>query len=104
MPGQGRGSSVSMLTAYLTGISHVDPLAGGLSLDWFLSEDTGSCPDIDLDFPRDTRERLIPRVIREWGWDRAALTGQFSTYKGRGIVRALGKALGLPGEEVAAGI
>ena len=65
-------------------------------MDRFLSEDTGSYPDIDLDFPRDVRERLIPRVIEEWGWDHAALTGQFSTYRGRGIVRALGKALGLP--------
>ena len=99
-PGRGRGSSVSMLVGYLIGLSHVDPLAGGLSLDRFLSEDTGSYPDIDLDFPRDVRERLIPRVIEEWGWDHAALTGQFSTYRGRGIVRALGKALGLPPAEV----
>ena len=54
-PGLGRGSPVSMLTGYLIGLSHVDPLACGLSLDRFLSEDTGSYPDIDLDFPRDVR-------------------------------------------------
>ena len=99
-PGRGRGSSVSMLTGFLIGLSHVDPLACGLSLDRFLSEDTGSFPDIDLDFPRDVRERLIPRVIEEWGWDHAALAGQFSTYRARGIVRSLGLALGLPGGEV----
>lgn len=62
-PGRGRGASVSMLVRHLTGLSRVDPLACWLSLDRFLSEDTGSFPDIDLDFPRDVRGRLIPRVI-----------------------------------------
>ena len=66
-PGRGRGSSVSMLVGYLIGLSHVDPLEYGLSLDRFLSEETDSYPDIDIDFPRDVRERLIVRVIEKWG-------------------------------------
>ena len=37
-PGRGRGSSVVMLTGYLIGLSHVDPLAYDLSLDRFLPE------------------------------------------------------------------
>ena len=101
-PGRGRGSSVSMLVGYLIGLSHVDPLAYGLTLDRFLSSDSPAVPDIDLDFPRDIRERLILRVIEEWGWDHAALTGMFPTYKARGVVRDLGKALGLPVDEVGA--
>ena len=101
-PGRGRGSSVSMLVGYLIGLSHVDPLAYGLTLDRFLSSDSPAVPDIDLDFPRDIRERLILRVIEEWGWDHAALTGMFPTYKARGVVRDLGKALGLPADEVGA--
>ena len=99
-PGRGRGSSVAMLTGYLIGLSHVDPLAYGLSLDRFLSLDSSKVPDIDLDFPRDVRERLIRRIIEEWGWDHAALTGMFPTYKARGIIRGLGKALGLPSDEI----
>ena len=101
-PGRGRGSSVSMLVGYLIGLSHVDPVEYGLALDRFLSSETAVLPDIDLDFPRNIRERLILRVIEEWGWDHAALAGMMPTYKGRGIVRALGKALGLPADEVAA--
>ncbi len=101
-PGRGRGSSVSMLVGYLIGLSHVDPLEYGLTLDRFLSSETAAPPDIDLDFPRDIRERLILRVIEEWGWDHAALAGMIPTYKARGIVRALGKALGLPVDEVGA--
>ena len=92
-PGRGRGSSVSMLVGYLIGLSHVDPVEYGLTLDRFLSSETAVLPDIDLDFPRDIRERLILRVIEEWGWDHAALAGMMPTYKARGIVRALGKAL-----------
>ncbi len=101
-PGRGRGSSVSMLVGYLIGLSHVDPLAYGLALDRFLSADSASVPDIDLDFPRDIRERLILRIIEEWGWDHAVLTGMYPTYKARGVVRDLGKALGLAAAEVGA--
>lgn len=101
-PGRGRGSSVSMLVGYLIGLSHVDPVEYGLTLDRFISAEATTLPDIDLDFPRDIRERLILRIIEEWGWDHAALAGMFATYKARGIVRDLGKALGLPPEEIGA--
>ncbi len=55
-----------------------------------------------LDFPRNIRERLILRVIEEWGWDRAALAGMIPSYTARGVVRDLGSALGLPPEEAVA--
>ena len=99
-PGRGRGSSVAMLVGYLIGLSHIDPLEYNLSLDRFLSDDLGSVPDIDLDFPRNIREELIVRVHRKWGWDRAALTGMISTYQMKGIIRDLGKALGLPAQDM----
>ena len=100
-PGRGRGSSVALLVGYLIGLSHVDPLAYGLNLERFISDDMTLTPDIDLDFPRDIRERLIARVIEEWGWDRAALAAMFPTYRMRGAIRSAGGALGLPAEEVA---
>ena len=57
-------------------------------------------PDIDLDFPRDIREVLIPEVHRRYGADRSALVAAFPTYRPRGAVRDLGKALGLPPGEI----
>ncbi len=99
-PGRGRGSSVAMLVGYLIGLSHIDPLQFNLSLDRFLNDEMGAVPDIDLDFPRDIREELIKRVHKKWGWDHAALTGMISTYRMQGAIRDLGKALGLPSEEV----
>ena len=100
-PGRGRGSSVCMLAGYLIGLSHIDPLEFNLSLERFLSDDKlAAVPDIDLDFPRNIREELIKRVHETYGWDRAALTGMISTYKLKGAVRDLGKALGLPSDQV----
>jgi error-prone DNA polymerase len=99
-PGRGRGSSVSSLVCYLTGLSHVDPVRSGLFLGRFLNEEISEAPDIDLDFPRDIREKLIPRVHERYGQDRSALVAAFACYRSRGAVRDFGKALGLPAGEV----
>jgi error-prone DNA polymerase len=99
-PGRGRGSSVSSIVCYLTGLSHVDPIENRLCLGRFLNEEITSLPDIDLDFPRDIREKLIPRVHDRYGPERAALVAAFATYRWRGAIRDLGKALGLPAGEI----
>jgi len=99
-PGRGRGSSVSSLVCYLTGLSHIDPIANKLAIGRFLHEDLRGLPDIDLDFPRDIRERLIPRVHERYGHDRAALVAAFPTFRARGAIRELGKVLGLPTGEI----
>jgi error-prone DNA polymerase len=99
-PGRGRGSSVSSLVCYLIGLSHIDPIANRLALGRFLHEDLCELPDIDLDFPRDIREALIPRVHERYGRDRAALVAAFPTFRARGAIRELGKALGLPAGEI----
>ncbi len=99
-PGRGRGSSVSSIVCYLTGLSHIDPVANKLLLGRFLHEEIEALPDIDIDFPRDIRAELIPRVVERWGHDRAALVATFPTYRARGAIRDLGKALGLPPGEI----
>ena len=99
-PGRGRGSSVAMLVGYLIGISHVDPLRWNLTLERFISEDTSILPDIDLDFPRGLRDELILRVHQRFGPDHAVLTGAISTYSAKGIIQDLGKALGLPKDDL----
>jgi error-prone DNA polymerase len=99
-PGRGRGSSVSSIVCYLTGLSHVDPVEADLFAARFLNEEMTAAPDIDLDFPRDIREKLIPRVHERYGAERSALVAAFPTYRPRGAVRDLGKALGLPAGEI----
>ncbi|HEX3806422.1 MAG TPA: error-prone DNA polymerase [Gaiellaceae bacterium] len=99
-PGRGRGSSVGSIVCYLTGLSHVDPVAAGLSLGRFINEEMVAVPDIDLDFPRDIREKLIVRVTERYGREHAALVASFATYRSRGAIRDVGKALGLPFAEL----
>jgi len=99
-PGRGRGSSVSSIVCYLTGLSHVDPVENDLFLGRFLNEELTALPDIDLDFPRDIREVLIPRVHERYGHDRSALVCAFATYQTRSAIRDFGKALGLPPGEI----
>ncbi len=99
-PGRGRGSSVGSLVCYLTGLSHVDPVAANLSLGRFLNRELDSVPDIDLDFPRDIREKLIVALTERYGHEHVALVASFSTYRSRGAIRDLGKALGLPFAEL----
>jgi error-prone DNA polymerase len=99
-PGRGRGSSVGSIVCYLIGLSHVDPIAARLFLGRFLSEELASVPDIDLDFPRDVREGLMLDVVERYGPEHAALVAAFPTYRVRGAVRDLGKALALPPGEV----
>jgi error-prone DNA polymerase len=99
-PGRGRGSSVSSLVCYLIGLSHIDPITNELALGRFLHEDLRGLPDIDLDFPREVREVLIPRVHERYGRDCAALVAAFPTFRARGAIRELGKVLGLPAGEI----
>jgi error-prone DNA polymerase len=99
-PGRGRGSSVGSLVCYLTGLSHVDPVGAELSLGRFLNRELDAVPDIDLDFPRDIREKLIVAVTERYGREHAALVASFATYRSRGAIRDVGKALGLPYAEL----
>jgi error-prone DNA polymerase len=99
-PGRGRGSSVSSIVCYLTGLSHIDPIENELLLGRFLNEELNALPDIDLDFPRDIRDVLIPRVHDRYGRNRCALVAAFATFQVRSAVRDFAKALGLPPGEI----
>ncbi|MCW3012613.1 MAG: dnaE, partial [Solirubrobacterales bacterium] len=99
-PGRGRGSSVSSIVCYLTGLSHIDPIENALFLGRFLNEEITALPDIDLDFPRDIRAELIPRIHRQFGPDHSALVAAFPTFRAKGAIREIGKALGLPPGEI----
>jgi error-prone DNA polymerase len=99
-PGRGRGSSVGSIVCYLIGLSHIDPIANNLFLGRFLNDEMTSVPDIDIDFPREIRERLIERMYEHYGHEHVALVCTFPTYQIRSAVRDVGKALGLPAAEL----
>lgn len=60
LTGPGRGSAAGVLLTYLLGITHVEPLRHGLSLERFITPDrieSGKMPDIDQDLPH--RDLLV---------------------------------------------
>lgn len=93
---QGRGSAANSLVAYLLDITPIDPVAGGLVFERFLSPERCDPPDIDIDFAADRREEVIRYVYRRYGEDHAAMACTLVTFRTRSAVRDVARALGFP--------
>lgn len=79
--GPGRGSAPASLVSYSLGITDVDPLHYDLLFERFLNKERISMPDIDTDFPDDTRDEVIKYVGRKYGANRVAHIVTFGTFK-----------------------
>jgi len=97
---QGRGSAANSAVCFALGITEIDPAHSSLLFERFLSRERNEPPDIDVDFEHERREEVIQYVFRRYGRGRAALTAVVSSYHAAGAVRDVGKALGLPPEQV----
>ena len=67
-PGTSRGSSVALLSGYLVGLSHIDPLKYELPLDRCLPDGGSDVTDIDLDFQPWLQKEILDRAADRWGW------------------------------------
>ncbi len=94
--GPGRGSGAGSLCAYCIGITGIDPIKYNLLFERFLNPERVSMPDFDIDFCKDRRGEVIDYVIRKYGYDHVAQIIAFGTMAARGVVRDVGRALGLP--------
>ncbi len=92
---QGRGAAANSAVCYCLGITSVDPARGELLFERFISRERNEPPDIDIDFEHERREEVLQYVYSKYGRDRAALTAEVISYRGRSAVRDVGKALGL---------
>ena len=94
---QGRGSAANSLVCYALGVTSVDPVAGGLLFERFLSENRQSWPDVDIDFPSgERRESVIQYLFQKYAPRGAAMTANVITYKPRSAFREMSKVLGFP--------
>src|SRR5690606_352270 len=66
----------------------------------FLSRERNEPPDIDVDFEHERREEVIQYIFNRYGRRRAALAAVVSSYHAAGAIRDVGKALGLPPDQV----
>jgi len=92
---QGRGAAANSAVCYCLGITNVDPTRVDLLFERFISRERNEPPDIDIDFEHERREEVIQYIYRKYGRDRAALTAEVISYRGRSAIRDVGKALGL---------
>ncbi|MCB8932116.1 MAG: DNA polymerase III subunit alpha [Fimbriimonadaceae bacterium] len=95
-----RGSVVDAAVAYCLGLSRIDAHAHKLHFDRFLPADGSKRPDIDIDFEAKHRDAVRDYLTRKYGEDRVATVCAVGAYCTRGIVREVGKALGLSSETI----
>ncbi len=92
---QGRGSAANSAVCYCLGVTSVDPARIDVLFERFVSSARNEPPDIDIDFEHERREEVIQYVYEKYGRQRAGMTAEVITYRGRSAVRDVGKALGL---------
>ncbi len=97
---QGRGSSANSAVCFCLGITAVNPEEGHLLFERFLSDERDEPPDIDVDFEHERREEVIQYVYRKYGRARTALAATVISYRGKSAIRDVGKALGLPADQL----
>jgi len=100
IPAQGRGSAADSIVAYVLDITKVDPIAHDLLFERFLTEDSRTMPDIDLDIASNDREEVIQYVYRKYGERYAAMVCNVVTYRARSASREVAKALGFRPETI----
>src|SRR5919198_60757 len=95
-----RGSAAGSLVCYLTRISDVDPVRHGLLFERFINPLRDELPDIDIDVESARRKEVYDAILSRYGDDRCACVNMVDTFRARGAIREVGKALGLPEGEV----
>jgi error-prone DNA polymerase len=97
---QGRGSAANSVVCYALGITEVDPARMSTLFERFLSRERNEPPDIDVDFEHQRREEVIQYVYGKYGRERAAIAATVICYRPKSAVRDVGRALGVPPEEI----
>src|SRR6267378_6975769 len=100
IPAQGRGSAADSIVAYVLDITKVDPIQHDLLFERFLTEDSRTMPDIDLDIATNDREEVIQYVYAKYGERYAAMVCNVVTYRARSASREVAKALGFRPETI----
>ena len=97
---QCRGSAAGSLIIYLTGVGEVNPIEHDLLFERFVNPYRTELPDIDIDVESARREEVYDDILKAFPRDRVTCVAMVDTYKARGAIREVGKALGFPDGEV----
>ena len=98
--GPGRGSAAGSIVSYALEITDIDPLRYDLLFERFLNSERISLPDIDVDFCKRGRGEVIEYLRRKYGEECVTQIITFGTLAARGVIRDVGRVLGIPLKEV----
>ena len=98
--GPGRGSGAGSIVAYTLNITGIDPLKYNLLFERFLNPERVSMPDLDIDFDYERRGEVIAYVADKYGADHVAQIITFGTMAARGVLRDVGRVMGMSYPEV----
>ena len=94
-------SAAGCLTAYLLGITNIDPIQADLSFERFYNAGRNqpgriALPDIDIDIQKTKRDQIIDHIKNKYGNDKVAQLATFGRMQGRKslgeVLRAYGKS------------
>lgn len=96
----GRGSGANSIVSYCLGITDICPIELDLYFERFLNLNRTSPPDFDIDWSWQNRDIILEYIFNKYGRDHVAFCGTNVEFKYRSIFREVGKAFGLPKEEL----
>jgi DNA polymerase-3 subunit alpha len=97
--GPGRGSVAGSIVAWLLGLTSVDSIRWGCPFSRFISESRVDNPDVDQDVPTDRREEVKQYLRDRYGQDRVAAIANFTTMKGRMVLKDAARVHDVPFHE-----
>ena len=95
----GRGSGANSLIAYCLRITDVDPIELKLYFERFINPSRRNPPDFDIDFSHTDRDDIRQYIFNKYP-GHVALVGSYSTFEKKSCIREIGKAFGLPDDEI----
>ncbi|MDR6524990.1 DNA polymerase-3 subunit alpha [Chryseobacterium rhizosphaerae] len=96
----GRGSGANSIVSYCLGITDICPLELDLYFERFLNLNRKSPPDFDIDWSWQDRDTILQYIFDKYGKEHVAFCGTNVEFKYRSIFREIGKAFGLPKDEL----
>ena len=85
--GPGRGSAAGSITAWAMRITDIDPMQYDLLFERFLNPERISMPDVDIDFCRDGRQKVIDYVTETYGKDRVSNIITINQLKTKAVIK-----------------
>jgi DNA polymerase-3 subunit alpha len=85
--GPGRGSAAGSIVAWSMQITDIDPMQYDLLFERFLNPERVSMPDVDIDFCRDGRQKVIDYVTDKYGKDRVSNIITINQLKTKAVIK-----------------